>query len=141
MTKLTVKPIDSDKNDESLYKTKQISVGGVPITTPIMAYNNNLIRSNEQVAPITRGLNEIYCEIETQKTPLERLVSDPEATEGLDQRIKYQIKKTNANELNMCVLECNIDKYPASEQWEFVLDTTHAQLRHCSITQHPHHHN
>jgi len=141
MTKLTVKPIDSDKNDESLYKTKQISVGGVPITTPIMAYNNNLIRSNEQVAPITRGLNEIYCEIETQKTPLERLVSDPEATEGLDQRIKYQIKKTNANELNMCVLECNIDKYPASETVGVCTRHYPCQLRHCSITQHPHHHN
>jgi hypothetical protein len=126
MTKLTVKPVDMDKNDESLYKTKQISVGGPPITTPIMAYNNNLIRNTEQVAPATRGLNEIYCEIETQKTPLEKLVSDPEATESLDQRIRHQIKKTSANELNMCMLECNIEKYPSAEQRDFVLDTAHA---------------
>ncbi|MBZ5529700.1 MAG: hypothetical protein LAN71_17610 [Acidobacteriia bacterium] len=126
MTKLTVNSVDADKNDESLYKTKQISVGGPPISTPIMAYNNNLIRSDEQVAPATRGLNEIYCEVETQKTSLEKLVSNPDATDSLDERIRLQTRKTNANEINICVLECNIDEYPPSEQWEFVLDTTHA---------------
>lgn len=70
MTKLSVNPVDTDKNQESLYITKEIRTKGPPITTPIMAYNNGLIRNNEQVAPITRGLNEIYCEIPTQKTTL-----------------------------------------------------------------------
>lgn len=36
------------------------------------------------------------------------------------------MKKTNSNELNLCILECSIEKYPIQEEWEFVLDTTHA---------------
>jgi hypothetical protein len=126
MTKLTVKFVDKDKNDESLYGTKQISVGSSQISTPIIAYNNNLIRTDEQVAPATRGLNEIYCEVPTKQTSLEQLVKNPEVTEDLDKRIKSQIKKTSASEITVCILECNVKSYPPSEQWEFLLDTTHA---------------
>ncbi|MGD6853135.1 MAG: hypothetical protein ACQCN6_13835 [Candidatus Bathyarchaeia archaeon] len=126
MTKLSVKPIDVDKNDESLYTTKEIRTSGQSIKTPIIAYNNNLIRNDEQVAPITRGLNEIYCEIETQKTPLTKLVKSTEATNNLDQRIKFQLRKTAPNEINLCILECNIQAYPSPQEWEFVLDTAHA---------------
>ncbi len=126
MTKLSVQPIDLDKNDESLYITKEIRTSGQSIKTPIVAYNNNLIRSNEQVAPITRGLNEIYCEIETQKTPLKELVSSTEATNSLDQRIKSQLRRASDKEINLCILECNIQSYPSLQDWEFVLDTAHA---------------
>jgi hypothetical protein len=126
MTKLSVEPIDTDKNDESLYITKEIRTSSQSIKTPIVAYNSNLIRNNEQVAPITRGLNEIYCEIETQKTPLTKLVNNTEATNNLDQRIKSQLRKTSPNEINLCMLECNIQAYPPPQDWEFVLDTAHA---------------
>jgi len=97
MTKLSIKPRDADKNQESLYITKEIQTSGQPIITPIIAYNNSLIRNDDHVAPITRGLNEVYCEIETQKTSLKKLVNNPKDTEILDQRIKSQIKKTNSN--------------------------------------------
>jgi hypothetical protein len=123
---LNVNHIYSDKNDESLYETKQISIEGHPISTPVIAVNNNLIRSDEQIAPITRGLNEIYCEVETQKTSLQKLVSNPEATDAFDNRIKSQIKKVKPNEMNVCVIECNIDNYPPPVQWEFLLNTAHA---------------
>jgi hypothetical protein len=126
MTELTVKPIDKDKNDESLYKTKQISIGDSPISTPIIAVNNNLIRTDEQIAPTARGLNEIYCEVETQKTSLQNLVNNPKATDIFDSRIKSQMRKVKTNEINICVLECNIDNYPPTVQWEFLLNTAHA---------------
>ncbi len=126
MTKLSVKTVDVDKNQESLFFVKQICTNGPPIATPIMAYNNGLIRRNEQVAPATRGLNEIYCEIPTQKTTLTEFYKNPEATAILDQRIKSQIRKTSDNELNMCIVESSIEKYPIKAEWEFLLDTTHA---------------
>lgn len=126
---LDVHPIDKDKNDETLYMTKSVrATSDISIKTPIMAYSNGLINSNEKVASGTRGLNEIYCEINTNKIPLKKLVTDTKFSDSLVSRIRAQQPKSqnmSGNEIDICILECDLERYPKDDGWDFLLNTVH----------------
>jgi hypothetical protein len=125
MTHLYVDPICSDKEDETLYRSKKVSVDGKSIITPIMAYDVSLIRGSEQIAPATKGLNEIYQKMGTEKVPIRTLMSSMKAEKDFDNRLQTKYNKTDlVHEINMCVLEGDALTYPSGTELDFVLDTT-----------------
>jgi hypothetical protein len=130
MNSLEVSSLDKDKNEETLYASKSIRISSdFSIKTPIMAYNNRLINSDEFVASGTRGLNEIYCEINNQNTPLKKLVTDRTVAQSVENRIRAQKPKQNnslPNEIDLCILECTVKRYPSDDIWHFILNRAHA---------------
>ncbi|MCW4016713.1 MAG: hypothetical protein NWF06_10120 [Candidatus Bathyarchaeota archaeon] len=130
MTRLEVKLLEKDKNDETLYSTKSLRIASdFSIKTPIVAYNNKLINSNENVASGTRGLNEIYCEISNKNRPLNKLVKDMTVKQAFERRIRAQKPKSNnssQHEFDICIFECIIQRYPSDTIWQFILNRAHA---------------
>jgi len=126
MTKLKIKTVFSDKENETLYKNKIIKVDGKSISTPIIAYDMSLIRNNEQLAPISMGLNEIYQLIDTEKIPINKLMSDTKAEKAFDNRLQTKFNKTNFEEdINICILESGNQRYPSSKENEYILSTAY----------------
>jgi len=126
MTNLHVEPICADKEDETLYTSKKVSVDGKSIITPIVAYDVKLIRGNELVAPATKGLNEIYQKMGTQKVPIKTLMNNMKAEKDFDARLQTKYNKTDAaREINMCILESEALTYPLGTELDYVLDTTY----------------
>jgi hypothetical protein len=130
MTRLEVSPLNKDKEDETLYASKSLRISSdFTIKTPIVAYNNKLINSDEFVAPGTRGLNEIYCEIDNKNTPFSKLIKDLAVKQAFENRIRAQKAKANnstQNEMDLCILECLVKRYPVDAVWSFLLNRVHA---------------
>ncbi len=128
MVYLEAKPIAWDENDETLYRSKLVSIGSKKITTPTMAIDHELLKKNEEIAPATKGLNEVFCRLESsKKSPLDGLISNEYAQASFNSRIESQLKRTDPEkEMTLCFLEyAGKEKYPEGKAFEFILDTAH----------------
>lgn len=126
MTHLRVKPINFDKNDETLYKSKEVTLEGKKFSTPIISLDTRLITRNDQLATATKGLNEIYRTLETKNNSLKRIVFDRRRQDEFNSRIETERNKTNpTEEMTVCILEYAGESYPLGRQLEFILDTAY----------------
>ena len=122
MTQLHVDPIFVDKEDETLYKSKRIRVDGKSFTTPIISYDMSIFRGNDKVEPHTKGLNEIYQLMGTEKIPIRRLMSDMKAERDFDVRLQTKFNRTDlAQEVNVGILESELITYPSERELEYLI--------------------
>lgn len=124
MAHLHVEPIFVDKEDETLYKSKRISIDGKSFDTPTISYDMTVFRSSDRVAPQTRGLNEVYQLMGTEKVPIRKLMSDTKAEKDFDVRLQTKFNRTDsANEVNIGILESEVLSYPSGRELEYILNT------------------
>lgn len=124
MTRLYVDPIFVDKEDETLYKTKKIRIDGKSFDTPIISYDMTVFRNTDKVAPQTKGLNEIYQLMGTQKVPIEKLMSNMKAEKDFDIRLQTKLNRTDsAHEVNIGILESESLSYPSEKELDYILKT------------------
>ncbi|MCJ7430141.1 hypothetical protein MUO83_02845 [Candidatus Bathyarchaeota archaeon] len=124
MTHLYIDPIFVDKEDETLYKSKRIRVDGKSFDTPIISYDMTVFRSNDRVAPPTKGLNEIYQLMGTEKVPIGKLMSNMKAEKDFDVRLQTKFGRTDsAHEVNIGILESESASYPSGTELDYVLKT------------------
>jgi len=124
MTHLYVEPIFVDKEDETLYKSKRIRIDGKSFDTPIISYDMTVFRSNDRVAPQTKGLNEIYQLMGTERVPIRKLMSNMKAEKDFDVRLQTKFNRTDsANEVNIGILESELLSYPLGRELEYILNT------------------
>jgi hypothetical protein len=126
MTHLYVDPIFVDKEDETLYKSKRIRIDGKSFETPIISYDMTVFRSMDKVAPQTRGLNEIYQLMGTERVPIEKLMSDTKMEKDFDNRLQTKFNRTDAsNEVNIGILENESLSYPSEKELDYILKTAY----------------
>jgi len=126
MAHLYVDPIFVDKEDETLYKSKRIRIDGKSFETPIISYDMTVFRSMERVAPQTKGLNEIYQLMGTEKVPIEKLMSDTKTEKDFDIRLQTKFNRTDsANEVNIGILENESLSYPSEKELDYILKTAY----------------
>jgi len=124
MNNLYVDPIFVDKEDETLYKSKKIRVDGKSFDTPIISYDMTVFRSIDKVAPQTKGLNEIYQLMGTEKIPIEKLMSNMKAEKDFDIRLQTKFNRTDfAHEVNIGILESESLSYPSEKELDYILKT------------------
>jgi len=124
MTHLYVDPIFVDKEDETLYKSKKIRVDGKSFDTPIISYDMSVFRNNDKVAPQTKGLNEIYQLMGTERVPIKKLMSSMKAEKDFDVRLQTKFNRTDfAHEVNIGILESELFSYPSGTELEYILNT------------------
>jgi hypothetical protein len=119
MTNLQVKPVAFDKEDESLYGSKEVSVDGKKFVTPIVSMEPKQLTKKDQLAPIAKGLNEIF-----HISPLKEIIYDIEKQDKFNYRLQTEVNNTDpSKEINLCILEYPDVKYPLRDETEFILDT------------------
>jgi hypothetical protein len=124
MTHLYVDPIFVDREDETLYKSKRIHVDGKSFDTPIISYDMTVFRSSDKVASQTKGLNEIYQLMGTEKVPIRTLMSNMKAEKDFDVRLQTKLGRTDsAHEVNIGILESESLSYPSGTELDYVLKT------------------
>jgi hypothetical protein len=83
-----------------------------------------VFRSGDRVVPQTRGLNEIYQLMGTEKVPIRKLMSDTKAEKDFDVRLQTKFNRTDsANEVNIGILESEVPDYPSGRELEYLLNT------------------
>lgn len=126
MTQLKVKPLAFDKNDETLYRSKEITLEDKKIFTPIVSVDTRLITHSSQIATATKGLNEIYRRLETKNNPLRTVVFNRKSQDSFNSRIETERNRTDlSKEMTICILEYAGTQYPLGRELEFILDTTY----------------
>jgi len=126
MAHLYVDSIFVDKEDETLYKSKRIRIDGKSFETPIISYDMTVFRSMDRVAPQTKGLNEIYQLMGTEKVPIEKLMSDTKTEKDFDIRLQTKFNRTDsANEVNIGILENESLSYPSEKELDYILKTAY----------------
>lgn len=126
MTQLQVKPLAFDKNDETLYGSKEITLGSKKIFTPIVSVDTRQITRNDQLANATKGLNEIYRRLETKNYPLKGIIFNRKRQDDFNSKIQTEYNRTNSSkEMTLCILEYAGVKYPLGRELEFILDTAY----------------
>lgn len=126
MTQLQVKPLAFDKNDETLYVSKEVTLDGKKIFTPAVSVDTRQIRHNDKIATATKGLNEIYRRLETKNYPLKGIIFNRKRQDDFNSRIQTEYNRTDpSKELTICILEYAGNKYPLGRELEFILDTTY----------------
>lgn len=126
MTKLQIKPVSFDKNDETLYITKRLTLGDKTFFTPIVSLELRQITQNEQLASATKGLNEIYRQVGTEKTPLRKIIFDRKIQDKFTYRLRTDYKKGDKKEFTFCIFECADTKYPLGRELEFIIDMAYS---------------
>ena len=126
MTQLQVKPLAFDKNDETLYRSKEITLEDKKIFTPIVSVDTRLITRSDQIATATKGLNEIYRRLETRNNPLRTIVFNRKRQDSFNSRIETERNRTDlSKEMIICILEYAGTQYPLGRELEFILDTAY----------------
>lgn len=126
MTNLQVKPLAFDKNDETLYKSKEITLESKKILTPIVSYDTRLITRSDQMAKATKGLNEIYRRLETKNNPLRRIIFNRKRQDSFNSKIETERNRTDpSKDMTICILEYAGNNYPLGRELEFILDTAY----------------
>jgi len=126
MTQLQVKPLAFDKEDKTLYRSKEITLKDKKISTPIVSVDTRLITRNDQIATATKGLNEIYRRLETRNNPLRTLVFNRKRQDSFNSRIETERNRTDLlKEMTLCILEYAGTQYPLGRELEFILDTAY----------------
>ncbi len=126
MTQLQIKTLASDKSDETLYGSKEITLDSKNLFTPIVSLDTRLITHNEQLANASKGLNEIYRRLETKNYPLREIIFNRKKQDNFNSKIETEYNRTNpSKELTLCLLEYAGIKYPLGRELEFILDTAY----------------
>ena len=126
MTRLQIKPLAFDKNDETLYGSKEITLDGKKIFTPIVSLDTRHITHNDQLADAAKGLNEIYRQLETRKHPLEGIIFNRKRQDNFNSKLQTEHNRGNSQkELTLCILEYAGARFPLGRELEFILDTTY----------------
>jgi hypothetical protein len=124
MRRLQVKPLAYDKNDETLFRSKEVSLGGKRILTPIVSVDTRLLTYNDQLAIATKGLNEIYRKFDSDS--LKEIVFNRNRQEEFNRRIETEHNKIDfSKEMTICITEYIGSKYPLGRELEFILDTAY----------------
>jgi hypothetical protein len=124
MTSLQVKPFACDKNDETLYKGKEVTLENKKILTPIVSVDTRLITRREQLAIAIKGLNEIYRRLDSDS--LKEVIFNRNRQDDFNNRIETERNKIDfSKEMTICILEYVGDRYPLGRELEFVLDTAY----------------
>lgn len=127
MTKLQVKPLAFDKNDETLYGSKEITLDDKRIFTPIVSLDTRQITHNEQLANAAKGLNEIYRRLDTKNKPLKRIIFNRNRQDAFNYKIQTEHNRTDSSkEVTLCILEYAGYTYPLGRELEFILDTAYS---------------
>lgn len=126
MTQLQVKPLAFDKQDETLYRSKEITIEKKKIFTPIQSIDTRLITHSSQIATATKGFNEIYRRLETRNNPLRTIVLNRKMQDSFNSRIETERNRTDlSKEMTICILEYAGTNYPVGRELEFILDTAY----------------
>jgi len=124
MTHLEVKPLAYDKNDETLYGSKEVSLEEKRILTPIVSVDTRLITRKDQLATATKGLNEIYRKFDSDS--LKETVFNRNRQEEFNYRVETERNKIDpSKEMTICILEYIGNNYPLGRELEFILDTAY----------------
>lgn len=119
MTNLQVKPVAFDKEDESLYGSKEVSVDGKKFVTPIVSMEPKQLTQKDQLAPVAKGLNEIY-----HISPLKEIIYNIKKQDKFNYNLQTEVNRTDTSkEITLCLLEYPNVKYPLRDETEFILDT------------------
>ncbi|WP_133412337.1 hypothetical protein [Natrarchaeobaculum sulfurireducens] len=105
-------------DDDTLFTTKQVSIGGKKITTPTKAIPIKKIYNNESILTEARGFNEVYFQVDDKKIQRARSSFDSEFSRS----IGSGLNNAKNGEINAVFAEYKTTKAAPKEHLEYLSD-------------------